>query len=91
MRNSLTVLLLLLTGCGNPAMRTPEPIAEPMVDLNGVIIVEHREFITLRTGQVCEVNEKRKIIACERNTFRYAESKSDLRQMDALAEAEENE
>jgi hypothetical protein len=80
---------LSLFGCTNNAMRTPEPIAEPLVDLNGMITVTHREFITLRTGQICEV-KKQKIVACERNTFRYAESKADLRQMKAIA-GEENE
>ena len=95
MKISLIIMGVLLTGCANNAMRTPEPIAEPLVDLNGVIIVTHREFITLRTGQVCEVNEKQKIIACERNTFRYAESKADIKQMEtvenALAEQEERQ
>jgi len=87
-RNSLIVVGLLLTGCTNNAMRTPEP----MIDYDQIaseITVTHREFITLRTGQICEVKGT-KIVACERNTFRYAENKADLRQMDALAESEEN-
>ena len=54
--------LLSLFGCTNNAMRTPEPIVDG----------EGREFITLRTGQICEV-KKQKIVACERNTYRYAE------------------
>ena len=76
--------LLSLFGCTNNAMRTPEPIVDG----------EGREFITLRTGQICEV-KKQKIVACERNTYRYAENKADLRQMEvienALAEQEEQE
>ena len=93
MKISLIIVGLLLTGCTNNAMRQPEPLAEPMVDFTGMITVEHRKFVTLRTGQVCEVNDKQKIVACERNTYRYAESKADIRQMEeienALAEQEE--
>ena len=90
MRNSLIIVGLLLTGCTNNAMRTPEPMLS-YEQLAGQINVTKREFITLRTGQICEV-KKQKIVACERNTFRYAENKADLRQMDnALAEQEENE
>ena len=87
MRNSLIIVGLLLTGCTNNAMRTPEPMLS-YEDFAGQITVEHREFITLRTGQICEV-KKQKIVACERNTYRYAENKADLRQMEALAEQEE--
>lgn len=78
MRNSLIVLFILLPACSNNAMRTPEPLVDG----------EEREFVTLRTGQICEVKNT-KLVACERNTYRYAESKADLQQMNALAEAEE--
>lgn len=39
-----------------------------------------RNLIVLRTGQTCEV-ENMKIVACERNTFRYAETKHDIEAM----------
>ena len=60
-------------------MRQPEPIAH-FEGIGEAITVTHREFVTLRTGQVCEVKDQ-KIVACERNTFKYAESKADLNQM----------
>jgi len=75
---ALALVIVQLAGCAN-TMRTPEPLVDG----------ENREFITLRTGQICEVKDT-KIVACERNTYRYAENKADLRQMDALAESEEN-
>lgn len=84
-KTSLFLLIIVLTGCANNSMRTPEPLDEGQTD---------REFITLRTGQICEVKGT-KLVACERNTYRYAENKADLRQMEvienALAEQEENE
>lgn len=82
---SLTILLLLLSGCTNNAMRQPEPIAH-FEGIGEAITVTHREFVTLRTGQVCEVKDT-KIVACERNSFRYAESKADLNQMIEAEEA----
>ena len=78
-KTSLIIVGLLLTGCGNTAMRTPEPLVDG----------ENREFITLRTGQICEVKNQ-KIVACERNTYKYAENKADLEQMKALEEQNEN-
>lgn len=77
MRTLLIIAALtLIEGCGNSAMRTPEPLVEGQTD---------REFIVLRTGQTCEIKGS-KIIACERNTYRYAESKADV---EAMTEKEE--
>ena len=86
-RNIITLVLIVMfvsvimsaQGCTGSIMRTPAPLEEGQTD---------REFITLRTGQTCEVVDT-KIIACERNTFRYAESKADLEIMKEEAKEEQ--
>ena len=86
-RNIITLVLIVMfvsvimtmQGCAGSIMRTPAPLEEGQTD---------REFITLRTGQTCEVKGS-KIIACERNTFRYAESKTDLEIMKEEAKEEQ--
>lgn len=71
MKTSILLTCVVFAGCTN-TMPTPEPRTEG----------DEREFITLLSGQICEIKDT-KIVACERNTYRYAESKSDLKQMEA--------
>ena len=85
---SMVALIIFCLASCTSQPKQMEPILS-YEELAGMITVTHRKFITLRTGQICEVKDT-KIVACERNTYRYAENKADLRQMDALAESEEN-
>lgn len=78
MNRIVLLFVLVLVGCASGAMRTPEPLEEGQTD---------REFIVLRTGQTCEIKDA-KIIACERNTFQYAENKADI---EAMKEKEKEE
>jgi len=68
--------LVLVTGCASkPDVLHGYEIEDP-----------ERNFIQLRTGQLCEVKEMQ-IVACISNPYLYAESKHDIK--DRIKEEEE--
>ena len=67
-------VIATIAGCASTETR-------PMVDWDEIaseITVTHREYITLRTGQVCEIKQD-KIVSCERDASLYAESVEDIK------------
>ena len=76
----LMIGILALVAFGLSGCALPPKQMEPMLsydELAAEIKVTHREFITLRTGQICEIKDT-KIIACERRPGSGAETKQDI-------------
>ena len=72
---AMAAVVFGLFGCS-----TQPKAMEPLLsyeELSSMIVVTKREFVTLRTGQVCEVKDG-KIVACERNPSIYAETVEDI-------------
>ena len=67
------LIAILLTGCASKPTTTID-----WGNIENQITVTHREFITLRTGQICEIKDK-KIVECEKNPSMYAESVDDIK------------